>query len=131
MPKSDEPTAAPTFDIQLGGETRTLQYGFRAFKALKLNPFQPQTLVTFLGADLSSLDVDKAAEWIRAGLLWEYAKGKPRHGETPPEVDELVDDLDLPTFLAAFQLSTESAGLTGGEKTEAESADPPADPQRA
>ena len=130
-----DPPAAPTFEIELGGETRTLMYGFRAFKALKVNPFKPASLTDFLGADLTNLDVDKAAEWVRAGLLWEYAKGKPRAGQEPPTADELLDDLDLPKFMAAFQLSTASSGLTGdgsGPQTpNTESAESPADPPQA
>lgn len=100
-------TAAPTFQMKLGKETRTLMYGFRAFKALGVNPFQRDGLKQFA----AQIDIDKAAEWVRAGLLWEYAKGQDRHGQEPPTADDLVDLLDLNTFMATFDLSMNAAGL--------------------
>jgi hypothetical protein len=121
----------PSFSIDLAGETRALRYGFRAFKELGLNPFQPKTIMDFLGSQLGALDVDKAAAYIRAGLLWEYAKGQPRAGETPPTVEEMVDMLDLNLFMRTFNQSIEAAGLQvkdgedGEESDGAETADPP------
>lgn len=119
-------SAVPSFDIQLGTETRTLRYGFRAFKTLGLNPFQPKAMVEFLGKDLGNLDIDKAAAWLRAGLLWEYAKDQPRHGQEPPAVDDLIDLLDMASFMTTFGMSIEVAGLKGDGE-----ADEPADPLTA
>jgi len=118
--------AAPTFQIKLGGETRTLMYGFRAFKALGINPFKPSELRDFYG----DLSVDKAAEWVRAGLLWQYAKGQELNGQEPPTADDLLDLLDMANFNETFELSVEVAGLTpkNGESEPAETGettDPP------
>ncbi len=119
----EQMTAAPTFTIQLGAESRTLMYGFRAFKALGLNPFKPGEL----GRYATELDIDGAAAWVRAGLLWEYSKGQRRFGEEPPAADDLVDLLDFPKFMTTFDRSIEAAGLKPKEGEEAgEPQDPPA-----
>jgi hypothetical protein len=113
----------PSFQIQLGKELRTLRYAFRAFKLMGLNPFQPKSMADFLGANLENLDVDKAAAWIRAGLAWEYAKDQPRYGQEMPTVDELIDLIDIASFMRTFNLSIEVAGLKG-DGEEGQSADP-------
>lgn len=108
-----DPSAAPTFQIRLGDETRTLTYGFRAFKILGISPFRPQELADYFGEDLQKLDADKAAAWVRAGMAWEYAKGRTRHGQDLPDVEDLIDFLDLPKFMDVFNLSVHAAGLDG------------------
>ncbi len=118
-------SVVPSFEIQLGAETRTLRYGFRAFKILGLNPFQPKSMMEFLGGSLENLDIDKAALWIQAGLAWEHAKNQPRHGEELPGLDDLIDVLDLASFMKTFHLSIEAAGLKSEESEAKEPADPP------
>lgn len=109
--------------IELGGETRALMYGFRAFKELGLNPFKPATFLEYFGSeDLSQLDVDKAAAFVRAGTLWEHAKGKPRYGQEPVSVEDVIDEMTLDKFLSAFSLMKESSGKS--ESTEDKGADP-------
>lgn len=119
-------SAVPSFELRLGAETRTLRYGFRAFKLLGLNPFQPKSMVAYLGADMENMDIDKAAAWIRAGLAWEYAKDQPRHGQELPDVDDLIDLIDIATFMQTFGLSLEVAGLkSDGEEPANADPDPP------
>jgi hypothetical protein len=126
----DDTSAVPFFSITLGSETRTLRYGFRAFKILNLSPFRPSEVMGYLGTNLDALDVDKAAAWVRAGLAWEYAKDQPRYGQELPTVDELVDLLDLQKFMDTFSSSLEVAGLKPDPDSGAE-AEPQADPPPA
>lgn len=112
--------------MQLGTETRTLRYGFRAFKLLGLNPFQPKAMKEFLGVNLENFDIDKAVKWIRAGMAWEYAKDQPRYGQEMPIADDLIDLMDMSSFLTTFGQSIEAAGLKGNGEAE-----PPADPPAA
>lgn len=130
---------APTFDITLGNETRTLQYAFLAFHEMKLNPFKPQEVFAFLGCEdagggkvrltMENLDAHKAAQWVRAGMLWEYVEDGPRAGQKPPSLDWVMSKLDGPTFLEAFALSQEAAGLN--PKDGEGGGDGAADPQTA
>lgn len=115
--------AAPTFQVEINGEKRKLQYGFRAFRALGLNPFRPADLAKF-GQEL---DIETALLWIRAGMLWEYAPNGPRFGEEPPEAEWLIDYIDLPKFLAAFEDAVEAAGM----KVKGETASDEENPQTA
>lgn len=101
------PSVAPIVEIRLGSETRSLRLGFRAFKALGLNPFKPDTIFAYF----EDLDPDKAAAFVRAGLLHEYAPGGPRDGQEPPAADELLDVLDVPMFMDIMTRCLEAAGL--------------------
>lgn len=119
-----EPTTAPVIHLTIGGEDRPLKYGFRAFKELSLNPFKPQTIVDFMNA----LDIDKAAEFIRAGLLHEYSKSGARVGQQPPSAEDIIDSIDLTDFASILSQITEALGLkpaTDDVPSE------PADPQTA
>lgn len=116
------PSVAPIVPITLNGEARKLKYGFRAFKELGLNPFKPDTIISFLG---DSLGVDNAVLWVRAGLLHEYAPGGERAGQTPPTADELIDSLDVPQFSRIISDCLEAAGLKADGAEEPKPADPP------
>lgn len=110
--------------VMIAGEPRTLKYGFRAFHDLKINPFKPSTLVEFF----SNLDIEPAARFIRAGLLHEYCgKNAPRAGEQPPSVEDIIDDVDMESFIRTLREDMPKiAGGDGGENTsEATPADPP------
>lgn len=76
-----------TLPIQFAGEERGLKFGFKAWTELSLNPFKPATIQEYI----AGIDITKAAAWIRAGLLHEYAKGGTREGQTAPTVDEVQD----------------------------------------
>lgn len=95
-----DPTAAPTAEITLGGEVRTLKYGFRAYKELDVNPFEEASMQAFIARPWN---IDTAAGLIRAGLLHEYAKHGPRHGQEPPTVDEIIDCLDMQSLMKSMR----------------------------
>lgn len=119
------PTAAPTAEVQLGGEARTLKYGFRAYKEIGLNPFDPDSIRAFSEAKPT---IDSLAGQIRAGLLHEYVKGGVREGQTPPTVEEVVDQLDSFNFLAIFEGIKKAMGVDGEkpeEQSEGSSENPP------
>lgn len=109
------PTAAPTVEIQLGGETRTLRYGFRAYKELGLNPFDPASVKAFAEA---APTIDSVAGYIRAGLLHEHLKGGPRESQTPPSVDDVIDRLDMFSFVEIFEAVKKAMGVDGEPQTE-------------
>lgn len=121
-----EPTVSPTATIILDGEARTLKYGFRAYKALGINPFDPESVAAFRANKLS---LDVAAAMIRAGLLHEYAKNGPRHGQEPPTVDEIIDLLDFVQFAAMFADVQRAMGTD--EPTTEPSPETPANPPAA
>ena len=81
------PTTAKLIPISLNGEARNLRFGFRAFDALKVNPFEAGSIARAL----DPLDVRKAASFVWAGLLHEK-----RQGET---VEDIIDALDLEQFM--------------------------------
>lgn len=90
------PSVAPSVEITFAGEKRILKYGFRAYKALDLNPFDRQSIQAFQDRALA---LDVAALIIQAGLLHEYyGKGATRKGETPPTIEEVMDELDMFVF---------------------------------
>jgi len=114
----DTPSVAPVAQITLGGETRTLKYGFRAYKELGINPFDPESVKTFQERPPT---IDTVSETIRAGLLHEYVKGGARAAEKPPSVEELVDLLDMPTFAGIWADMLKAMGADAPEKTDGES----------
>lgn len=118
-----EPTTAHTIEITLDGQPRTLKYGFRAFHELKLNPFKPSTLVEFF----TELDVESAARFVRAGLLYEYrGKDAPRKGEEPPTTDDIIDGLDMAAFMRTLQEDLPKVtGADSSEDTTERTPDPP------
>lgn len=109
----------------LGGERRELRLGLRAFKAMGVNPFKATELNEFV----DGMTVDRAAIFVRACLLHEYAKTGPKFGEVPPTEDEIIDMLDMAIFEGAMRGLIEAAGLLGGKDEGAPAA--AADPQAA
>ncbi len=119
------PTAAPTVPITFDGELRTLKYGFRAYDALGLNPFDPESVKAFSEKPLT---VQLAAQLVRAGMLHEYTKRGPRFGQEPPTVDEVLDVLDFPQFVTMFLDIQKAMGTdeeAPADQPEAPSENPP------
>ncbi len=100
-----EPDVAPTVDIVLGGKARKLKYAFRAYRAMGVNPFDPESLKAYQDAPM---DIERATLMIYAGLLHEcpkcgcdeWIKGRKCAKCGSPELDiEAVEGwLDLPTY---------------------------------
>ena len=119
------PTTAPIVDIELGGRTRKLYFGFRAWKILGVNPMKPADLQKFL----DEIDPQKAAEWIYAGLQGHVALVRAlarEDGQPEPEIQEIdletvLDFLDAETF-------TSIVAAISGQNPEPE-AQPEANPQ--
>jgi hypothetical protein len=109
--------------VLIAGEPRTLKYGFRAFKELGVNPFKPQSLIEML----ANLDIESAVAFLRAGLLHEYyGTVAPRKGEEPPTVEQLIDDVDMESFINSLREDMgKIAGGDGVKSSEAAPADPP------
>lgn len=117
-----EPTVAPVVNIEFAGERRALRFGFLAYKALNLNPFDPASVEAFKGR---AMDVDVVASVVRAGLLHEYfGKAATRKGQTPPTVDDVVAELDMFTFVPIWS-EIERAMGTDADAKETQPANPP------
>lgn len=111
----------------LSGETRTFQYGFLAFYEMKLRPFNMAEMKAFLGGEnFENMEIENAAAFARAGTLWEYEEGFPRHGEEPKPVRWFIAQFTPGMFLELFDKAFRSAGLIkdGPAETEAQQADP-------
>jgi hypothetical protein len=107
------PSVAPIVPISLGGEARGLKFGFRAFRYLQVNPFNPDEINGYFGGAWSP---EKVCHIIIAGLLHEYAKNGPREGQKPPEDDDLIDILDLQQCPALIKAVNEA--LEGDDESD-------------
>jgi hypothetical protein len=93
------PTVAPTVEITLDGEVRTLKFGLLAFKALGINPFNKESIERF---NARKMDLQAVAELIHAGILHEYhGKAATRRGQIPPTPEDLLADYELDQFADA------------------------------
>ena len=117
---------APT--IQLGEETYVMRFGVRALHELGVNPFQPAKdehgNVLFndkgqpksaVGVFLDEMTIKRAAEIVRACILHEFSKRGPRHGQEPPTVEDIIDDLDFAFFEGTIGKLLEASGLIDTE----------------
>jgi len=123
----ENPSVVPAVTITLDGEVRVLKLGFRALKELGVNPFKGSAIAEFI----DGMDLDKAAQLVRACLLHEYAKRGSRHGQEPPTVDDIVDMLDFELFEGTLGKLFQAAGLVGEPGAESAAAGGAPDPLTA
>lgn len=116
-----------TFTISLNGESHTLWYGLRAWMSLGVNPLKPSEIQTHS----ETLDPTGVAKFVQAGMLWRYRQGEELEGQQPPDIDFLIDHLDVPKFLTMLDKSTEAAGLKPKDEPKEPTAEEVADPLAA
>ncbi len=112
------PTTAPTVEITFAGEKRILKFGFLAYKAMNLNPFDPASIEAFRTRPLS---VDVVGEVIHAGLKHEYCgKGATRKGQPEPTVEDVIAELDMFSFVPIWNEIEKAMGTDEDEEPKAE-----------
>lgn len=107
-----KPAVAKDIVIDLNGEDRNLRLRFSAWESLGVNPMDAKSLSSFL----DNMSPEKAARLVQAGLAHEYRANGMRAGQTPWTVEELLDLIDVPMYVA---LTEEIMRAFGFEKKDA------------
>lgn len=127
------PSALPTVEIELFGETHTLRYGFRAYQELGLNPYDPASIAEYRDKKFTPLEL---ARQLWAGILHEYhGRRATRKGEKPPTVEDVMDELDPIKYVELWVHIQIAMGVDDesrqAEGEQGEPKEPAANPQKA